>query len=47
MQYDIAIQGLISNKKGRRALNFFQTLNSSNISHFIHLEVSQKVDVQF
>ena len=40
-------QGLISNKKSKGALKFFQTLCSSNIFHFIHLAVFQKVDAQF
>ena len=38
------LQGLISNKRSMGALKFIQTLRSSNISHFIHPEVFQKVD---
>ena len=40
-------QGLISNKSSVGALKFFQTLRSSNVSHFIHLEVFQKVDALY
>ena len=42
----LLLSGLNSNKKSRGALKFFQTLRSSNISHFIHIAVFQKVDAQ-
>ena len=40
-------KNLISNKKSKGVLKFFPTLRSSNISHFVHLAVFQKVYAQF